>query len=282
MSAISVFLIASCLPSIVLLIYIYNKDKADKEPFKLLFLLFALGALSCFPIAYIEVLVAGFNPYIKDSIAYNIYDNYLVAATCEEVGKFIILFLITRKSKHFNCLFDGMIYAVVVSLGFATLENIMYVANYGFATAIVRAVTAVPGHMFDGVLMGYFYTMWHFGKSLEATEQNYLKAGLIDEINHSDYKLSYKGQIVLSLLVPIAAHGTYDFLASSNSVLGVILFYAFLIVLYVHCFKKVKKLSAADTHEANMIAGVLYKRYPYLFDRIRKQNAVPQNLPVLK
>ena len=282
MSVISIFLIASCLPSIVLLVYIYKKDRADKEPFRLLFLLFALGALSCFPIAYIEVFIAGYNPYIEGSVAYNIYDNFLVAATCEEVGKFIILYLITHKSKHFNCLFDGMIYAVVVSLGFATLENIMYVAQYGFTTALVRAVTAVPGHMFDGVLMGYFYTMWHFGKSLETTEQNYLKMGLIDEINHSDYKLSYKAQLVWSLLVPIAAHGTYDFLASSNSGLGLILFFAFLIVLYVHCFRKIKRLSAADTHEANMIAGILYKRYPYLYDRIRKQNASTQAPLVFK
>ena len=277
MSAISIFLIASCLPSLILLIYIYKKDKADKEPFGLLLLLFVLGAMSCFPIAGVETFISGYNTFAEGSVAYNLYENYLVAGLCEEVGKFIILFIVTHKSRHFNCLFDGMIYAVVVSLGFATLENIMYVAQFGFATAVVRAVTAVPGHMFDGVLMGYFYTMWHFGKSLDLTEKRYLQLGLIDEINHSSYKVSYKGQLALSLIVPIAAHGTYDFLASSNSTLGTLLFFAFLIALYVHCFRKVKKLSAADTHEANLIAGILNKRYPYLSERIRQHNAAAQN-----
>ena len=276
MTALSIFLAASCLPSIVLLVYIYNKDKVDKEPTGLLIRLFILGALSCFPIAYIESFISGYNTFAEGSVAYNIYENYLVAGTCEEIGKFLILYFVTRNSKHFNCLFDGMIYAVVVSLGFATLENIMYVASYGFTTALVRAFTAVPGHMFDGVLMGYFYTMWHFAKKLDETEKSYLRRGLIKSIDHSGCKIAYKSQLVLALIVPIAAHGTYDFLASSNSALGTLLFFAFLIFLYFHCFRKVKKLSNEDTHEYNMVAGVLIKRYPYLYDEIRKQNPAAQ------
>ncbi|MBE6741596.1 MAG: hypothetical protein E7570_04745 [Ruminococcaceae bacterium] len=76
--------------------------------------------------------------------------------------------------------------------------------------------------------------------------------------------------LLFALFVPIAAHGTYDFLCSYGSAIATILFLVFLIALYIICFRRIRLVSKFDNHEANMIASVLYKRYPYLYDRIRQ------------
>ncbi|MCR5208514.1 MAG: PrsW family intramembrane metalloprotease [Eubacterium sp.] len=264
----TVFLALSCLPSIVLLSYIYKKDKADKEPFGLLLTLFVLGALVCFPVAFIESVMENINPFAQGSLLYNVFSNFLGVALIEEGGKFIVLYLVTHKNKNFNCLFDGVIYSVVTSLGFATLENILYVAQYGFATAVIRAVTAVPGHMFFGVLMGCFYTMWHLGKSLTDTEKQYHSLGYIDEPVKDKNSIAYKSQLLSALTAPVLVHGMYDLLATYSGVVAIILFIVLLVSLYIYCFGKVKKISGQDNTEANIIAGILNKRYPYLYPRI--------------
>lgn len=263
----SVLLAAACIPSVVLLVYIYEKDKTEKEPFGLLALLFGLGCLSCLPAVILENILPMFNIFPEGSVAFLFVENYFVVGLAEELSKFLMLFLITRKNKNFNCLFDGVIYAVVVSLGFATLENILYVLQNGMGTAVMRAITAVPGHMFDGVLMGYFYTLWHLYANCEVVEKKYFQMGLIDRLVPS--KTSAGAYFALTLIVPIVVHGTYDFLVSLGSMLGILLFFGFLIFLYIYCFGKVSQMSKQDQHEANMIAAILNRKYPYLYPRIR-------------
>ena len=257
-------LIAACLPSIVLIIYIYKKDKADKEPFWLLFTLFLLGAFACVPSIFLENFAEKLNFFSEGSVMYRLFDNFIGVALIEEGMKFIALFLITHKSKHFNSLFDGVIYAVITSLGFATLENILYVMLDGYETAVIRAVTAVPGHMFDGVIMGYFYTTWHLGKMLDKTEKAYLQNGYIKAIKADKNSFDYKLQLFYALLIPTLAHGFYDFLADSDSVLSFVTFFIFLILLYVHCFRKVKAVSRSDQMEGTLINKILFERYPEL------------------
>ena len=272
-------LIAACIPSIVLLVYVYKKDKHDKEPFWLLALLFGLGAAVCFPAAFLERIL---NENVistvlpQNSLLYQIVYNYLDIALVEESLKFLVLFLVTRKSKHFNGLFDGIIYAVVVSLGFATLENILYVFQYGWGTALLRAVTAVPGHMFDGVIMGQFYTMWHISKQISTHEQYFASIGLIDKIINPERK--YTEYIVSALAVPVLVHGTYDFLATlSGYVVVNIIFIVFLIALYIYSFKKINRFSRNDTDTYAYTISVLEKKYPYLRQRVMVWNLQNQN-----
>lgn len=264
---VTILLVAACLPSVVLLWYVYQKDRAEKEPFSLLAKLFGLGCLSCLPAVILEMILPSFNVFAEGSVAYLFVENYLVVGLAEELSKFMMLYLMTSKNKNFNCLFDGVIYAVVVSLGFATLENILYVFQYGLSNALVRAVTAVPGHMFDGVLMGYFYTFWHLYKNCSVVEKNYVQMGLIDSLVPP--KTKPETYLALTLIVPIAAHGTYDFLVSFDNGLALLLFFAFLIFLYIFCFKKISQLSKNDQHQENIIASILNQRYPYLYPRIR-------------
>ena len=270
-----IILAVSCLPSILLMIFVYKKDRVEKEPGKLLLLLFVLGAVSCLPAALMESFFSNLIGKVIGTagLHYQLYENFLNVALIEELGKFVVLFLVTHKNKHFNSLFDGIVYSVFVSLGFATLENILYVYQYGLGTGLLRAVTAIPSHMFDGVLMGQFYGLWHLSKDVSMTEKMYARMGYIDQITNPETR--YRYYLPLSLIIPILTHGLYDFLASIESVLATVIFFAFLIGLYVYCFYKINKISKMDQYETNLIAEILGSKYPYLYGRI--QHAMYQN-----
>ena len=138
---------AALLPAIALCIYAYRKDRVEKEPVGLLLGLLVLGALSCYPAGELEGVVGGwirdiFKSFGRESegvlylsgTTYKIYNavKYVFGvALIEEGMKFLILYMVTKDNKNFNCLFDGLIYAIFVSLGFAALENVFYVLLSG-------------------------------------------------------------------------------------------------------------------------------------------------------
>lgn len=282
--------VVALIPAIALGIYIFVKDRVEKEPIGLLLLLAVAGALTCFPAAWGESLMyslndAIFSPfgYEKDGITYmsstayflyQVVQNFLCIALVEEGVKFLALYLITHKNKNFNSLFDGVIYAVFVSLGFAALENVKYAFNYGMDTALLRAFTAVPGHMFDGVLMGYFYTMWHLNNKCKTTEKNLIDNGWISRPKFND---SGKRELAFSLIVPVLAHGFYDFCCSYDSSFATIIFFAFLAALYIYCFGKINKLSKLDRLDNDLAAAMIYKAHPGLFERIVAAKQAQQN-----
>ena len=282
MSFNSIILVAVALvPAVLLAVYTYCKDRVEKEPIGLLLLLGVAGALTCFPAAWGERLMYTINDaifapfgYESDGITYmnstayffyQVAQNFLCIALVEEGVKFLALYLITHKNKNFNSLFDGMIYAIFVSLGFAALENVKYAFNYGMDTALLRAFTAVPGHMFDGVLMGYFYTMWHLNLKCKTTEKNLIDNGWISTPKFRD---SAKRELALSLIVPVLAHGFYDFCCSYDSSFATIIFFVFLGGLYICCFGKINKLSKLDRIDNDLAAAMIYKEHPGLFQRI--------------
>ncbi|MBR0413691.1 MAG: PrsW family intramembrane metalloprotease [Clostridia bacterium] len=271
--SIRVLLAVSCLPSIALLFYVYKKDRVEKEPIGLLLLLFGLGAVSCIPAALLESFFTNLSAPIlgENTLGYQLYENFLNVALFEELCKFLMLFIVTHKNKNFNSLFDGIVYSVFVALGFATLENIMYVYQFGLSTGLVRAITAIPGHMFDGVIMGQFYALWHLSKNISITEKAYAKAGFIDVIVAPERK--YKLYLPLAIFIPMLTHGMYDFLASMGTVLSLLVFIVFLVGLYIYCFCKIRKISKTDQYETNLIAAALGKKYPYLYGRIQQAMA---------
>lgn len=277
-------LIASAIiPAIFLCAYIYKKDRVEKEPLGLLLLLFIAGSIICFPAAHIEgllddVILKGVSLFAKeeDGIAYiskfvyRLYqfaDNFLNVAVVEEGLKFIALILITKRNKNFNSMFDGMIYAIFVSLGFAALENIMYTMENGIEVAIARSFTAVPGHMFFATIMGYYYSFWHLLVKVNKIESDFKAEGVIPE---NAPKRKYKRYIVLSLLMPIMAHGFYDICLSIDTTASVLIFYAFLIFMYFYCFGKIRKISRIDGYTNNMAMIVVAKRYPKVIDYLNQ------------
>ena len=272
------------LPAIVLCVYIYKKDKADKEPPKLLATLLLAGV----GVALIAMLVemalgallnaafglTGDYDGSGDLSAfsgrlYYFIEAFLIVAPAEEFFKWLFTWKITAKNKNFNSLFDGVIYCVFTSLGFAAFENVMYVFQYGVSAALMRAVTAVPGHMFFAIIMGYFYSMWHLqyqAKHLESecVRLNYMKQPAASAFNT-------RAPLIKSIVLPIAVHGAYDYCCFVGTVLSTIIFYVLLIGLYVYCFTLVKKQSDKDTFSGRLALGMVIGKYPELNETLPQE-----------
>ncbi|MBR7133775.1 MAG: PrsW family intramembrane metalloprotease [Clostridia bacterium] len=269
---------AALLPAAALCIYVFAKDRVEKEPLSLLLGLFVLGALTCYPAGDIEgYLIIGiqkiFEPFATSVDGNTVYLDYTVfrlfnaskyfvgVALVEELGKWLVLIIVTQRNKNFNSLFDGIIYAVFVSLGFAAFENVLYVLNNGWINAAMRAVTAVPGHAFDGVLMGYYYSLWHMHEVARDRERTLKAAGAISK---TAKEFSVKRFAVCSLLVPVLAHGLYDYSCTINTWQATLLFYGFLLFLYIYCFCKICRFSKNDTLEENYSAALILRKYKHL------------------
>ena len=219
----------SVLPSIVLFIFVWKKDKIEKEPPKLLLKLFLFGALSTVSAMILgEIFTVITLEFIyEDTLTFAIIDNFILTALIEEGGKYFVLKKCTWKHKAFNYTFDGVIYAVCASLGFATLENILYVVGDGLSTAILRALLAVPGHVIDALYMGCYYGIAKYEEALGNTKQS-------------------KSNLKKALLVPVLIHGFYDFCLSDESGLFLIVFLVFEIIITIKAVKKLKSLSKED------------------------------------
>ena len=218
-------------PAVALAVYIYRKDGVEHEPVKLLLRLAGFGALSCVPAAIAEMIIGSAIHSVVPQQSYlgAFLDAFVVAALCEECCKFFFLNRQTWRNPAFDYQFDGIVYAVTVSLGFAALENVEYVMQYGLATGMLRAVTSVPGHAVFGVFMGYYYGF----------------AKLAHYEGNTDRELYYKR---LAVIVPLLLHGTYDFFAMTMQFDGrfTILFFAFLAGLYLVGIRQVNRSAMDD------------------------------------
>lgn len=223
-------LLLAVLPGIVLFVVVFKSDKTEKEPGKLLLKLFLFGALTTISAIIIGILGEKIFSFLNpESMLYILIDNLILTALVEEAGKYIVLKKITWKNPAFNYTFDAVVYAVTVSLGFATLENIVYLIDAGVGTGIMRAVMSVPGHAMYGVFMGYYY-------------------GLAKYAEAEGNKNLVNSNLKKALIVPTLLHGFYDFCigAGTNQIIFLLFLLIFEIVLTVFAVKKLKKLSRED------------------------------------
>ena len=151
-------ILSAIAPVLVIILYVYIQDKYEKEPKKLLFACFLMGAFLSIMITLFISLVTGYlfelpNQY---SIFQNFIKAFVVVALVEEFSKYIFVRYYAQPKAAFNEPYDGIIYAVMVSMGFAATENILYVSTGGFEVALLRAFTAVPAHATFGILMGIY------------------------------------------------------------------------------------------------------------------------------
>ncbi len=155
----SLLLLALALsPGAALGLYIYFKDKYEREPIGLVVTSFFLGVASTVITLILSWPISRIIPIDEKNISEQAIHAFLLVALIEEFSKFIFVRWLLYANKNFNEPFDGFVYAVSVGLGFASLENILYVmgsAN-GIATGVLRMFTAVPAHATFAVLMGYF------------------------------------------------------------------------------------------------------------------------------
>ena len=210
-------LLTALLPIAILVSYIYHKDKKSPEPIGQLVKAFLFGVLSV-PVSFcmsIPLGIIGLYQVGTTSISGSISTAFFGAAIPEEFAKFFMLWLLLRKNRYFDEKMDGIVYAVCVSLGFAALENIMYLfsnAETYLSVGIARAIFAVPGHFCFGILMGYYYSLAKF------------------------YPKTPKKNKALILIAPILVHGLYDsilFMINVTPAISGIL----LIVFLVFCHK---------------------------------------------
>lgn len=218
-------LISALAPVAILLWYIYRKDNEQPEPAKWLLKAFGFGVLSAFlsfvfSVPASSLLGMGMDANTYSSIGKAFADAFLLAAIPEELAKLIMLWLLLRKNPHFDERFDGIVYAVCVGMGFAGIENVMYLIGgledgSWIGVGIARALFSVPAHFLFAVLMGYYYSIYHFG---------------IDR--------STKTKVMI-LAAPIIAHGIYNGILMSiqidESLAGLCM------ILFLWFFNKLKK-----------------------------------------
>ena len=226
-----ILIVAAIVPAFFLLRFIYRHDRLERESFTLIRNLVLMGIVSTFIAVMCErlgmyALSFFFN---EPTVLYNLILYFLVVGLSEEASKYVVLKKATWNSPEFNCKFDGVVYAVTVSLGFALWENIEYVLMYGMTTAMVRAVTAVPGHACFGVFMGIWYGL---AKRCEL---------------RGDTAAAQKCKR-LCVIMPAVIHGCYDFIATLTNAFATIIFVVFVGSMFVVCYTVVKRLSANDEY----------------------------------
>ena len=221
---------AALMPAIVLLRYIYRHDTVEKEPPGLLLQLLGLGVVSALCAGVIEALAQTVLDRLVDpaSPAYVVILAFLVVALAEEGMKLFFLRRRTWREPAFNYRFDGIVYAVFVSLGFAAFENVQYVLRYGLSVALPRAVLAVPGHMSFAVVMGVFYSRARFCE------------------NRGDER-GCRHALWSGYLAAVSLHGFYDACAMIGSGLSTVLFLVFVVWMFRMAYRLVKRESALDS-----------------------------------
>jgi RsiW-degrading membrane proteinase PrsW (M82 family) len=228
-SILLIYICAAVLPAAVLMVYIYNADKVEKEPAYLLWRLVGggvLAALVAMVLEYIgESVLSGFVD--KGSPYYSIFLAFLVVAVAEEGMKLFFLYRRTWRDENFNYKFDGVVYAVFVSLGFAAFENITYVFNYGLSVAPSRALLAIPAHMGFAVFMGTFY-----GRA---------------KVAEADGRYGAKtANLLFGYVSAIFLHGFYDASAMLQTSAATTAFMIFVVVMYVVVFSLIRHDAKSD------------------------------------
>ncbi len=186
-------------PSLYLVAYFYSQDRRRPEPKGLVVRAFAWGFAATIPAAFVE---AAFSSFVAEQIAAPLLrravEAFLVVALCEEGLKVLVVLVCCYRVRAFDEVLDGIVYTVVASLGFACLENIIFVLDAGVKVAIARAFTAVPMHAIASALMGYHVGLSHFAGSKEARRRH----------------------LVTGLTVAVAYHGAYDYLLLTQPQIG--------------------------------------------------------------
>ena len=238
-----VLTLLAVIPSVFLLIKVYQADKVEKEPAPLLFKLFIKGLESAFFAAVVEALLINFglNTLVRlgliegeGSFLYHAIEAFLIVAVAEEGFKYYFLKKTTWNHPAFDYRFDAVVYAVFVSLGFATIENILYVwgsqieSGTGLQLSVYRGVLSVPAHCVFAVAMGI-----HYGAAKYAQ-------------GHEQFDLEEAG-LRKALLVPVLMHGFFDFALMMNQPLYTGLFFVFVILADYRALKAVGRASQTDT-----------------------------------
>ncbi|OCA90953.1 protease [Bacillus sp. FJAT-27225] len=209
---------AGIAPGLALLSYFYLKDEVEAEPLSVVLRAFLNGALLVFPIMFIQHVLS-----VENVVNSGLAEAFFSAGLLEEFVKWFILYYVIYRHIAFDEPFDGIVYGAAVSLGFATVENILYLIGNGVEHALGRALLPVPSHALFGVIMGFYLGKTKFSKT------------------------NQKWWLFLSITLPVVLHGIYDFILITQEN-WIYIITPFMVFLWWFAFRKVKKariLSAA-------------------------------------
>lgn len=237
-----ILLTLAFLPGVAMLFFFYLRDKYKKEPFGPILLAFLLGAIVTFPASatssLLQRLTGWFTP--PTTILKIFLGAFLIAGLVEESWKFFVVRFYCYHRPEFDEPYDGILYSTAVALGFATIENILYIFHSSpigaLRIGIMRALLAVPSHAFYGVLMGYFLGEAKFART--ETEANLLG--------------------ILGLLLAIVAHGLYDFVVIALTLRPLLVgsLMVFSLLVWVVFFEVTRRQAEKSAHQSPKLAAL--------------------------
>lgn len=209
---------AAIAPGIALLTYFYLKDRYDSEPIHMVVRMFIVGVLIVLPIAVIQrglVLELGDTPFTF---------AFIISAGVEEAFKWFVLYHMIYNHTEFDEPYDGIVYAVAISLGFATMENVLFalLVPASFGDLLMRALLPVSGHALFAVMMGYYIGIARFDSARK------------------------RRSLVLSLLLPIFWHGLFDYILATMATFWAVLIVPLMAYLWYRGSWKVKRANAGS------------------------------------
>lgn len=248
-----VAILVSIIPVLVIIKLVYEMGEVKKQPWIIILVLFLSGILSWILVRFISNLL-GTNIYKSQmEVATLLGDNgfflisFGVISLIEEFFKFIIINIMCFKNKYFKNPYDAIMYAVCLSLGFAFIENIMYIINYGLSVAFSRALFSIPSHACFGIIMGYF-----LGMSKISKENN---------LYNDSIALRYS-----AFFFPFLFHGLYDFLLSLNNRIIYVIFIIFVFFMYGFSIYLIFRLYKLNSKK------IKNRKENVLFVRVKPQN----------
>jgi protease PrsW len=204
---------------------IYKSDKYQPEPKFQIIKLFLLGAAVAIPVSIIESVLYPGSVQGKLALSTAAYVAFVVAGVTEETAKFLTVRIGVYRSRFFNEPSDGLVYAAAAALGFASLENIVYIINYGWQVILIRGMFSNLAHVLFSALWGYPLALAKLG-------------------------LQPKALVFLGLVGAIAAHGLFDFLFFTESAFTwlVIPFFLAMIVVFIFMLRHSNRISQINPH----------------------------------
>lgn len=201
---------AGAAPALALMSFFYLKDRIT-EPLPLIIRTFVLGALLVFPIMFIQYAFAA------EGITNNSFvQSFFLVAFIEEFFKWFIFMYTIYHHSEFDAHYDGIVYAVAISLGFATVENILYLFTNGIEYAFSRALFPVSSHALFGVIMGFY-----FGNAKIKNIHN-------------------KWSIAAAFFIPFILHGLYNYILKSENKNWIYIIIPFMVALWFFGLRRMK------------------------------------------
>jgi len=271
--------ILTLIPAIALCVFVYYKDKVEKEPVWLLSVLLGAGALVYYPAYLLEGLAMGiidnaFASHISFSaegaasyssgaimVSHKLLLAFIGISLIEELIKWAVVYLITFRNKNFDCMFDGIVYYVFVSLGFVIAESVRYAVSGGTFSAMMRSAASLPAHMLFAIVAGFVYTVAKTYATAAKKEKAMINEGIISSrrIKAAPFLL------VFSFVTPMMIHGIYSFTSLIDTREIKMAYFITVIVMYATCFIITGVISKRDEKNTVIADAVLMRKHGIAF-----------------